>query len=603
MADVYGDSASFPEAREFEVPLDQGRLGGVFCQLYRRRFTGTVRVESPGRFALIGFRAGQPVHIDDSTPGTALGDQLVEREVLTRAQYAAVIAQVTEVLVDNEDAAFCQHAVALGFLSQEQADEESSERTRTRLLQAMSWADCRVTFEESDDALSGQGEFPQQPGALVYMGVRTFYDEALLRSYVPDPARHYLRLVTSPAAVGEFFALDEDELKLLRALDPQSPIATLVGASIVDPAHAVAILALLAIAGLCEFSSTPFAPADADRSGTRPAPAQRAERITSYAAMPAVHATRAASTSATPAVHATRAASQTTLQAVRGARQPSQTVMSAVQVEERPYARVATAHPAAGSVVPASNREPPAQSTGHVVDATQEALREAAARASRHGRRAMTPTAQRAVREPEAVRPAATQAKPHEPASTAPDPSVRAEYAKAHLNELLQRRRHGLHQPAPSPATPKRDATRTLRQVQELVREQHYARAEEIARELLEDEPANELFRAHYLWCKFRALPDNEAQSSELLDLAKKLAQTPEHGGFACYVLGHLYLAAKKDELAEKYFRRAQTADKTNKDAERHVLILERRKQQAIEAESTNNRKIFGITIAGKPKA
>jgi hypothetical protein len=57
-------------------------------------------------------------------------------------------------------------------------------------------------------------------------------------------------------------------------------------------------------------------------------------------------------------------------------------------------------------------------------------------------------------------------------------------------------------------------------------------------------------------------------------------------------------MAGKKDELAEKYFRRAHTADKTNKDAERHLLILERRKQQAAEAESASNRKIFGIAIS-----
>jgi hypothetical protein len=67
-------------------------------------------------------------------------------------------------------------------------------------------------------------------------------------------------------------------------------------------------------------------------------------------------------------------------------------------------------------------------------------------------------------------------------------------------------------------------------------------------------------------------------------------------------MLGHLYLHAKKDDLAEKYFRRAHAADRSNRDAERHVLILERRKQVAAEAEANANRKIFGITI-NKPKS
>jgi tetratricopeptide (TPR) repeat protein len=593
MADVYGDAAGFPDAREPQAPIDDGRLAGVFCQLYRQKFTGLARVESPGRAALIGFRAGRPVSIEDSTPGTALGDQLVERGAITRGQYAAIIARVTEGLVENEDLAFCEHAVALGFLSQQDADEELSERTRTRLLQALSWRDCEITFDDSEDALSGHGEYPQEPGALVYMGVRTFYDDALLRGYVPDPTRHYPRLMARTASISEFFALDEDELKLLRALDPQSPIATLVGASIVDPGHAIALLALLAIAQLCEFSSTPFAPAEADRSGTRPAPAARLERGSSYRA--------------TPAVQAARPASQATMQAVRGARAPSQAVLHAATSEERPYERIAapavpgasamsqTKLPAATALdAPIAER---AASSG-VVDATQEALKEAAARASR--RRPLTPSAQRVMREPEVVRVGAAQAKPQAPAARPPDPAVRGEYAKAHLNELRQRHRQAQQ---PAAGATKREPLRTLRQAQEQLRDHHYARAEEIMRELVEQDPASELFRTYYLWSKFRALPDSgEAQSGDLLELAKKLMQTPEHVGFACYVLGHLYLAAKKDDLAEKYFRRAHAAEKGNKDAERHLLILERRKQLAAEAESAGNRKIFGISIAGKPK-
>jgi hypothetical protein len=66
-------------------------------------------------------------------------------------------------------------------------------------------------------------------------------------------------------------------------------------------------------------------------------------------------------------------------------------------------------------------------------------------------------------------------------------------------------------------------------------------------------------------------------------------------------VLGHLYLADKKDDQAEKYFRKAYSIDKTNKDAERHVVILERRKHQAAEGEAAGQRKIFGISL-NKPK-
>ena len=606
MAEVYGDTAGFPDARESAPPLDAGRLGGVFCQLFRQKFTGVVQIEGAGRNALVGFRDGKPVNVEDSTSRTSLGDELVERGTITRAQYAAVIARVTDGLVHNEDIAFCEHAVDMGFLTLEQAQAELSERTRTRLLQVLSWSECDVALDASEEALSGQGEFPQELGALVYMGVRTFYDDDQLRSYLPDPARNYVRLIAPAAGIGAFFALDEDELKLLRALDPQSPFATLIGASILDPAHAVSVLALLSIARLCEFSSSPFSPPEADRSGTRPSPAAQ-QRGMSNGGMPAVRP---------------RATSQTMFQAAR-TRPLSEGITPPVQEERpfqtrsplpaagRPASQMRTSAVSPGPAVtprPASSPTPaePARAAVPVssVDATQEALREAAARASR--RRGMTPGAQRAVREPELPRAvpgaAPAQAKTaHEPPAAAPDPSVRAEYAKAHLNELMKRRRQALQQPA---GAPKRDPMRQLRQAQELLRDQHYPKAEELLRELIEQEPANDMFRTYYLWAKHRAQPDaDDGQLQALLDLAKKLTSDPAHGPFACYVLGHVYLALKKDELAEKYFRRAHTADKSNKDAERHLLIMERRKQQAAEAEAAGNRKIFGITIASKPKS
>jgi tetratricopeptide (TPR) repeat protein len=176
------------------------------------------------------------------------------------------------------------------------------------------------------------------------------------------------------------------------------------------------------------------------------------------------------------------------------------------------------------------------------------------------------------------------------------------EYAKAHLNELFQRRRHALQQPNDAAAA-KREPVRDLRHARELLRDQHYARAEELLRTLLEAEPSNDVLRTYHLWAKFRALSElDKKQTVELIELSKKLLQVPEQAAFACYALAHVYLAAKKDELAEKYFRRAHAADKTNTDAERHLLIMERRKQLAAGADAAANRKIFGISIAGKPK-
>jgi tetratricopeptide (TPR) repeat protein len=179
--------------------------------------------------------------------------------------------------------------------------------------------------------------------------------------------------------------------------------------------------------------------------------------------------------------------------------------------------------------------------------------------------------------------------------------SEQADYARAHLQELLKRKRQA--QAPAEPATPaKYEPVRNLRHAQELLRDQHYARAEEVLRELAAQDPQSDVLRAYHLWSRMRAEPaPDESHAGELTDLAKKLVQTPEHTAFASYVLGHIYLAAKKDDLAEKYFRRAHAADRGHKDAERHLLILERRKQQAADGDAAGTRKIFGIQIS-QPK-
>jgi tetratricopeptide (TPR) repeat protein len=314
-----------------------------------------------------------------------------------------------------------------------------------------------------------------------------------------------------------------------------------------------------------------------ERPFQRSAPESTAAGATSQSRMPVVTPTAAVATSQSRMPVVTPTAAVATSQS----RMPVVTPMAAES--PRPQ-EIAQAQPKP------AQQPAPAQTPGAAADATQEALREAAARAAR---RRYTPPAQRA---------APAQAKAAAAATPAADPTVRAEYAKAHLNELMQRRRQALHQPAAASSKP--DPRRVLRQAQELLRDQHYARAEELLRELLEQEAADELIRTYYLWAKYRVQPELDgSHMNALLELAKKLLPDPEHGGFASYVLGHLYMADKKDELAEKYFRRAHSANKNNKDAERHLLILERRKQLAAEAESTGNRKIFGITIASKPKS
>jgi uncharacterized protein HemY len=192
-----------------------------------------------------------------------------------------------------------------------------------------------------------------------------------------------------------------------------------------------------------------------------------------------------------------------------------------------------------------------------------------------------------------------TPAAPMAPAAAAKESP---EYAKEHLKQIVARRRQATVQ-VTQPTASKKDPAQDLKQAQELLRDHQYARAEELLRPHATATPDDDVLRAYHLWAKVRSSNEIDSKDADAIkEVAKKLLQNDQHDAFACYVVGHMAFIEKKDEVAEKFFRRAFSKDKTNKDAERHVLILERRKHLNAQADAANNRKIFGIKISGGKK-
>jgi hypothetical protein len=246
-----------PEDRAVSAALDAGRLGGVLLQLQRERFDGVLNFACEGQAASIGFREGSPVTFDDPTPGHTLADQFVEREQLTRGQCNKVLARMTDALVDNEAVAFCEQAVQLGFLTEDEAKVELSSRIRAHMIQLFGWRACESSLTPGVAALLDRPEYPQNVGAILYMGVRTFYDEELLISCHPDLTQTYVRLTAAPATIVQFFGLDDEEFQLLRRIQPDDPASLLVETRKVERVHLLALLLLLRMAQFCEVFKHP----------------------------------------------------------------------------------------------------------------------------------------------------------------------------------------------------------------------------------------------------------------------------------------------------------------------------------------------------------
>jgi tetratricopeptide (TPR) repeat protein len=588
MLDKFGDSVGFPDAEDEGPSVDHGRLAGLLLRLHAQRWSGRAYVTAHGRTVTFAFRDGIPVMIEASTPEASLADDWVGRGLITRDEASDVIARVTEELVENEEVAFCEHAVMCGYITREDARAELSERIRTRLIQSLALTECEVELDESEESMIGVVEYPQKLGAAVYMGVRTFYEEEALRGYVPDLERNYVRLVKAPAEIARFFELDFEEIALLNSIDPQVHAASWFRQSDLESSHALQLIALLVVGRMCEVSTNAFVPPEAERSGVRSA-ARPASRQAMSAIREEVVEPRTRSRASIPAAKPRNDGS--------GAWDRSTTAVD----------------------MPAYDSTKPEPSPEVVVDAAAEALAEARARVARE-KRGGGYAAHRVPHPSETNRQPARPARQEEPAPAAAPPARRVqqsaplsppsatpqqpatavtpEYQKAHLKELWNRRLTGAHS-GDVPVQPKAAPAPTLRQAQESLRDGQFARAEEQLRALVEQSPANDTLRVYHLWAKSRAGQTlDSSQLVSLRDLAKKLVSDGEHAGFACYVLAHLYLAEKKDDQAEKYFRKAHHIDKTNKDAERHIVILERRKQQATESDTGNQRKLFGFSFS-----
>jgi uncharacterized protein HemY len=141
-------------------------------------------------------------------------------------------------------------------------------------------------------------------------------------------------------------------------------------------------------------------------------------------------------------------------------------------------------------------------------------------------------------------------------------------------------------------------AVEEFRLGQEALRDQQFGRAFEHLRKACECEPNNEVYAMFCMWASFRANTLQGEGINKLRTALRERVSDDEHKSFAYYALGHISLVEKRDDLAEKFFRKAIELDKHNKDAERHLRIIELRRKTAASEQRAN--KIFGIEIGIK---
>jgi len=678
-----------------------GRLANVLCSLAGSGFTGLVYAEREAESLVISVRDGSPVFVEDLGETKSISDVLLEQGLLTKEQYAEVATRVIESLAENEDAAFCQVAVQLRFLTQGQVDSAVERRVRGRLIQCVAWEHCRVEIDDDPDGLTGTLEYPQPIGSLIYMGVRTFFDEDRVRSLLGGETELYVRPLRPVVEVVAFFQLESEEAGLLSQLRPDVSVSSTIEQSAGDTLEGWQLLSMLVLAGMVEIGPSPFA-ATTEPSGVRSAQSLEGgsataetrrgsasqAQIQAAVEQPATSGSQARIQAAREerAVPGSRprmpiARGETPMRSASQARVPvpreepetpgSQARMQAVR-EERvspasrphmPVAREAPPRSASHTSMPAT-REPqgsPAQSSARMPAAkaaspapgsrpnVPAARAESAARGSElrtptargesssttgrdPGRSSSGQTPDRAASAPHAgssqsavaatesqiasrlqgrkrpTRKLSTalqrldrelkQARKHAPEEPAAEPAAGG-HGRAHVDQLIRMRHATMAQKQiESRADGSKLGEESFRAGQDALRENKFARAHDLLRKACDTDPNNEVYSMFCLWAALRAGTLQEEGLSKLRTLLRNRVTDDQYKGFAYYALGHVALVEKKDEAAEKFFRRAIELDKNNKDAERHLRVIELRRKTA--ATEHRGNKIFGIEIGTK---
>lgn len=170
-----------PDAVPERGTLDEQSLPLVLLLLYRRRYSGVLRVVRDGVEKRVFLRDGVPVMAESNLPSETLGIQLMDAGRITRDDYARVVEAV-RTRKCKEGAAL----LGLQLVAPKELYEALKQQVRRRLVDCLGWARGEFALEAGEAKGEDANAFRCDPVALVQEAVAIHWSPSALRAHFAD---------------------------------------------------------------------------------------------------------------------------------------------------------------------------------------------------------------------------------------------------------------------------------------------------------------------------------------------------------------------------------------------------------------------------------
>gem|GEM_PF-6637652 len=186
----------------------------MLLDVQQAKKTGAVDVRGEVARVRIFVEDGAIVHADEGTASETLGRLLVKEQVLSEAQYASAIAELTALRASGRTTKLGELVVERGLLTREQLHAALAAQVQEKVLRALAWPQAALSFLASDGPLAVAGRHPTSLEPLVLAALRAEPRDALEALLAQALDRHVS--LRSDVAVGGT-AVRDDALARLSA--------------------------------------------------------------------------------------------------------------------------------------------------------------------------------------------------------------------------------------------------------------------------------------------------------------------------------------------------------------------------------------------------